>query len=670
VAIEPETSRLTIPANSGPFTLLNFASDILAGPIDEVAQNVTFEVTNDDNSLFVAQPEIAPNGTLTLTPGVDEGTLTVTVHARDNGGTANGGDDLSEAKTFSIRITIAPEMDITGNGVEIESGDVTPDPADHTDFEMVPTVGETLTRTFTIVNSGTAPLNLTGLPIVSLSGSTAFTVATQPSLPVVERLGGTQTFSITFDPTAAEVVTATVSIMSDDEDENPYTFTIRGEGITPEIGLTGNATEISNGAETTSADNHTHFGDSPVVGGTVVRTFTIANTGKQDLTLSGSPLVSVSGSSDFTVTTQPASSTVAALTGTTTFQVTFNPSTRGTRSATVSIVNNDEDEAPFTFAISGVGTSPEITVTGNGNEIVSGDTTASPTDHTAFGSVGPAMQRTFSIGNVGNLELILGNPVVSLNGSASFSIVSSPPAATSVAPMGAPATFTIAFDPATPGTQTTVVTLASNDEDESSYTFTLQGTGIPEFTVPTFTGINGGSVVNLASLMGPIPTGGAFSGPGVSNGLFDPNVLDPGEYTLTYTILDAAGGNLSIEFDVTVELLPAQIVVDRPRKFKTTELGRKSPPQTIIITNAGKATLTGLNVAVSGKGKKDYDLTRVRVTTLEGKRSTAITVVFEPRAQGSRKAGITVQGDGVAPVRITLSGVGKRGRSSLNPRFQ
>jgi len=670
VAIEPETSRLTIPANSGPFTLLNFATDILAGPIDEIAQNVTFEVTNDDNSLFVAQPEIDEDGTLTLTPGVDEGTMTVTVHARDDGGTANGGDDLSEAKTFSIRITIAPEMDITGNGVEIESGDVTPDPADHTDFEMVPTVGETLTRTFTIVNSGTAPLNLTGVPIVSLSGSAAFTVATQPSLPVVERLGGTQTFSITFDPTAAEVVTATVSIMSDDEDENPYTFTIRGEGITPEIGLTGNATEISNGAETTSADNHTHFGDSPVVGGTVVRTFTIANTGKQDLTLSGSPLVSVSGSADFTVTTQPVTSTVAALTGTTTFQVTFNPSARGTRSATVSIANNDEDEAPFTFAVSGVGTSPEITVYGNGNEIVSGDTTPTATDHTAFGSVGPAMQRTFSIANEGNLELILGTPVVSLSGSSSFSIVTSPPAATSVAPEGSPASFTIAFDPSTPGTQTTVVTVASNDEDESSYTFTIQGTGVPEFGIPTFIGINGGNVVNLASLMGPIPTGGVFSGPGVTNGIFDPNVLDPGEYTLTYTIQDAAGGDFSINFDVTVELLPARITVDRPRKFKTTELGRKSPPQTIVITNAGKATLTGLRFAVTGKGKKDYEFSKVRVTTLEGKRSTALSVVFAPRGPGSRTASVTFVGDGVAPVKITLKGVGKRRGGPLNPRFQ
>lgn len=670
VAIEPETSRLTIPANSGPFTLLDFATDILAGPIDEIAQNVTFEVTNDDNSLFVAQPAIDENGTLTLTPGVDEGTMTVTVSARDDGGTANGGDDLSKAKTFSIRITVAPEMDITGNEIEIESGDVTPDPADHTDFEMVPTVGETLTRTFTITNPGTAALNLTGLPIVSLSGSTAFTVATQPSLPVVERLGGMQTFSITFDPTTAEVVTATVSIMSDDEDENPYTFTIRGEGITPEISLTGNSEDIVNGTEGTSLTNHTHFGESPVVGGTVVRTFTIANTGKQDLSLSGSPQVSVSGSADFTVTAQPASSSVAALNGTSTFQITYDPSTRGNHSAVVSIVNNDEDEAPFTFAISGVGTSPEITVYGNGNEIVSGDTIPSASDHTAFGSVVPAMERTFSIANEGNLDLILGNPVISLNGSTSFSIVSAPMGGTIVTPEGTPATFTIAFDPATPGTQTAEVTVASDDEDESSYTFTIRGTGIPEFSVPTFTGINGGSVVNLASIMGPLPPGGVFSGPGVVNGIFDPNVLPAGEYTLTYTIKDAADEDFSINFDVTVELLPARIEVRRPKKFKTTQVGKKSRPQTFTITNTGKATLTGLSLSVSGSGSRDYQIGNPGVTILEGGRSATVSVIFKPRRAGSRKASITVQGAGVAAVKFILTGVGKQRGGPLNPRFQ
>src|SRR5206468_230002 len=99
----------------------------------------------------------------------------------------------------------------------------------------------------------------------------------------------------------------------------------------------------------------TSFGSTPLTGGTVSHTFTIQNTGSGALTLTGTPKVAVSGANaaDFTVTVQPGSSLAAS--GNTTFTVVFDPSATGTRSATLSIANDDADENPYDFAIQGAG---------------------------------------------------------------------------------------------------------------------------------------------------------------------------------------------------------------------------------------------------------------------------------------------------------------------------
>ena len=120
-----------------------------------------------------------------------------------------------------------------------------------------------------------------------------------------------------------------------------------------EINIKGNNVNIVSGSITPTVSNHTDFDGVPTSQGTIIRTFTIENTGNQNLLLNGSTSVSISGASasDFTVTTTP-STTIAGLSSTT-FQITFAPSEVGNRTATVSITNNDTDENPYTFAIRG-----------------------------------------------------------------------------------------------------------------------------------------------------------------------------------------------------------------------------------------------------------------------------------------------------------------------------
>ncbi|AWI24843.1 hypothetical protein HYN49_02460 [Flavobacterium pallidum] len=122
----------------------------------------------------------------------------------------------------------------------------------------------------------------------------------------------------------------------------------------PEIDLLGNSISITNGDSTPSAADHTDFG-SVAFAGTVVRTFTIKNTGASALNLSGTPRVQLSGSSSFSVTTQPSAASVPA-NGSLTFQITYTSGAFTAENATVSISNNDSDEGTYTFAITGIGT--------------------------------------------------------------------------------------------------------------------------------------------------------------------------------------------------------------------------------------------------------------------------------------------------------------------------
>lgn len=125
----------------------------------------------------------------------------------------------------------------------------------------------------------------------------------------------------------------------------------------PEMNVKGNGVSIADGDITPSTADYTDFGSVDVSTGTLARTFTIENIGTGALNLTdASPYVVISGTNaaDFTVTVIP--STPVAASGTTTFEITFNPSATGTRNASVSIANNDSNENPYNFNITGVGT--------------------------------------------------------------------------------------------------------------------------------------------------------------------------------------------------------------------------------------------------------------------------------------------------------------------------
>ncbi len=125
-----------------------------------------------------------------------------------------------------------------------------------------------------------------------------------------------------------------------------------------EIDVTGNGNIIIDESSVAELNlqNNTDFGTYDVYEVPLIKTYKITNNGADPLTLTGSPLVSfLTNTGDFTIT-QPAIS-VLAIGESTTFTITFDPTTVGIKTATIQILNDDIDagdtEEQYTFLVQG-----------------------------------------------------------------------------------------------------------------------------------------------------------------------------------------------------------------------------------------------------------------------------------------------------------------------------
>jgi hypothetical protein len=196
------------------------------------AFSYTISATNSPTSYAVATGTLPAGLTLNTTTGVISGTPTVagsssvTVTATNPGGT-------SAAATISFTIT-GPEINVQGGTVatNIVDGDTTPTTTDWTDFGNV-VLGNNFSRVFTIQNTGSAALTLSGVsPYVVISGANAgdFSVTVAPANSIAA--AGSTTFTVRFLPTAVGLRTATLTINNNDGDEGVYDFAIQGTGTT------------------------------------------------------------------------------------------------------------------------------------------------------------------------------------------------------------------------------------------------------------------------------------------------------------------------------------------------------------------------------------------------------------------------------------------------------
>jgi len=122
------------------------------------------------------------------------------------------------------------DIEISGNGRVIVSGDTTPSTLDHTDFGSVAAGGGALSRTFSIRNADDkVELTLTGQApdYVTTDFFSAFRLTQQPSLGIIAP-GDRESFTVELCshlcPAVGESRPATMTVRSNDMDEGVCAF--------------------------------------------------------------------------------------------------------------------------------------------------------------------------------------------------------------------------------------------------------------------------------------------------------------------------------------------------------------------------------------------------------------------------------------------------------------
>jgi Abnormal spindle-like microcephaly-assoc'd, ASPM-SPD-2-Hydin/CARDB len=498
------------------------------------------------------------------------------------------------------------------------------------------TVGSTGAATFTITNTGTLALSISGIT----SSNPSFTIS--PATGTVAA-GGSLTVTVTFAPTVVGPQAGALTILSNDPAQPALTVALSGNGTAaPAPVIAVSPTTLSLG--------------SVVVGSTSTQTFTVSNTGNAPLTIAAI----TSTNAQFTVS--PAMGTIAAG-GSLTITVTFAPTAASAQTATLTITSN---AGQATVALTGTGTAAPAPVLAVSPASLSlGSTT-----------VGTTSTQTFTISNPGNAPLTV-TGITSSN--AQFTV--SP--ATGTIAAGGSLTVTVTFAPTVAIAQTGTLLITTNATPATA-TVALTGTGtaVPApVAAVSLTSLNVGTVSVGTSLTAPFTISNSGNAPltvtGItsSNGQFTVSpatgtVAAGGSLTVTVTFAPAAVGaqsgtltiasndptqpTLTVAVSGTGTAAPAGILTVSVTSLtlNTVAVGSTSTG-TLTITNTGNAPLTNLTLTTSGG---TFTVTPASAGPLAPGASVTVTVSFTPTTTGPQTSVLTILADGLTPTTVTLTG--------------
>lgn len=272
--------------------------------------------------------------------GMDTSDVTV------SGGTVSTPFGPLSSNTHTVRIDTGTEIDVQRNSASIPSSTF----AVHDVGYIDASTGDT--RTFTILNTGTANLQLTGSPLVEITFTNNCTanITTQPAATVAT----STTFTVSVDPIVATTFNFTLRIENSDFDEHPYVIQCQGTATPlPEISIEYQSTPVDDG-DTITLGSYT-------AGLPAIMSFTIYNTGQAPLNLNGTQIVSFPTQNNVNcVLTSPPTSPVP-VSGNSSFTVQFTPAGSGAWTFVLWVESNDPDENPYDITVDG--TSPPVTPT-------------------------------------------------------------------------------------------------------------------------------------------------------------------------------------------------------------------------------------------------------------------------------------------------------------------
>ncbi|NTV61943.1 MAG: tandem-95 repeat protein [Oscillochloris sp.] len=319
-------SPVTVNEDSGAYSNVWFDTMTLSpGPSDESGQTLTLTTSNNNHALFTVQPDISiSTGVMSFTPAPNmNGTATLTVTLKDNGGTLNGGEDST---TFLFLVTVNPVNDAPsltpGSNVTVieDSGAYNATWFNTTSLARGPSDEITQTLSITTTNSNNALFLVQ--PSVSVStGVLTFTPATN--------ISGSATVTVTLKDDGGTLYSG--------DDTTVYTFTITISGVNDAPSLTPGSNVTV--AEDSSAYSNTWFNTSSLSTGSsdeIGQTLAITTTNSKNAFFSSQPSLNIS-----------------------TGVLTFTPAANinGTATVTVTLQDNGgtlyggQDTAVYTFTI-------------------------------------------------------------------------------------------------------------------------------------------------------------------------------------------------------------------------------------------------------------------------------------------------------------------------------
>lgn len=319
----------------------------------------------------------------------------------------------------------------------------------------------------TLNAAGQATFDLTVMPLLKFSGTVKFSL---DGISEVPGFSASSVSSVTTSGTTSLTVSATTSSKT-----GTYPVTVIGNSgntthtVTVEVVVPTTQVRLSTGQITfpTQQQGTTSSGQS----------FTLTNTGKSSLTMSG-----VTASKDFAVSSNNCGNSVAAGKSCT-VTITFTPAAAATINGTVTLTDSDSTGTQA-VALTGTGIGPPIV-------------TLSP-HSLSFGGVemNSSSAQSITLTNIGQNALTLGKGAFALTGTDPGDYSQTNTCGSSVA-TNASCTVTVTFKPKSSGSRPASLTITDN-ANSSPQTVTLNGSGAYPTATLTPSNDNFGSI-NIGS---------------------------------------------------------------------------------------------------------------------------------------------------------------------------
>lgn len=421
-----------------------------------------------------------------------------------------------------------------------------------------------------LTNNGPQPISLAGFTTTSKTGANPGDFTLQlGGVPQTLAVGSTVQFTIIFYRTTQGVSTATIQVPHNANGSGtaPFDINVRGEAVVPIPDLQanqGSATGTQINHQDAATGTPRDFGSQDInAGPTAPIEIWITNVGTGVLSLT----IDMGG----TWWTQFQVSTVGTLSqlspgASTSFEVTFDPSSTGAKDATIRIVHNDGSKpSPFLIPVLGNGTNNNQAAIGvhegsaSGPQLAHNDPAANGRD---FGnrlvSAGPSTPPlTITIKNNGGAALTLGAPTIGGPGVGHY-IINTAGYSNSLNP-GASTSFTVAFDPQTIGNKDATISITHNDATVTNpFVINITGVGVTTIALIEVRETNGGGNI----LSNPAPASGAldFGTRDVNAGPTNPLVIyiaNNGTSNLTVGV--PSFNPATTEFQISAPGFPASI---------------------------------------------------------------------------------------------------------------